>query len=221
MGMAKKKTGLSVARPRRVRAFGDIEGGLKPLGQKKAKASKRTVHHAAAEIVGGDLSETSGQLAIKLIHAFDGINVDHESFAKALYSNLEASGVFDVLTVEQSLGVRQARDRAINRGATAAMMTSGDLQSNTQPVSASTNEILSPEGFEYLEYKSGGSRKFWMVKRSGLKVEVKYGRLGTNGTYHAKDFGTIQAANKYMTDKIGEKLGKGYKVIPWDQRSPH
>ena len=62
----------------------------------------------------------------------------------------------------------------------------------------------------HLEFRSGGSEKFWKIKLSGSSFTVTFGRLGTNGQAQTKDFDTPTKAKAAAEKLIAEKLGKGY-----------
>jgi predicted DNA-binding WGR domain protein len=61
--------------------------------------------------------------------------------------------------------------------------------------------------FEFTDEKSS---KFWSIRVSGNEVEVKYGRIGTEGQSQVKAFDNPEAAEKHAGKLIAEKMGKGY-----------
>ena len=62
-----------------------------------------------------------------------------------------------------------------------------------------------------LEYNDKASQKFWEVSATGNTINIKYGRLGTNGQNSVKKMGTPDAAKKEVEKLIKSKLKKGYK----------
>lgn len=48
---------------------------------------------------------------------------------------------------------------------------------------------------------------------SGMDVEVRYGRIGTDGQAQTKTFDTSEAAQKHAAKLIAEKTGKGYFAV--------
>ncbi len=64
--------------------------------------------------------------------------------------------------------------------------------------------------FRRFEFNDGKSSKFWTIRVSGMDVEVRYGRIGTEGQAQTKSFDTPEAAQKHAAILIAEKTGKGY-----------
>lgn len=62
----------------------------------------------------------------------------------------------------------------------------------------------------HLEFRSGGSEKFWKINRRGSSFTVTFGRIGTNGQAQTKEFDTPAKAKAAAEKLIAEKLGKGY-----------
>lgn len=60
------------------------------------------------------------------------------------------------------------------------------------------------------EFVSGNSAKFWEINVNGTNVNVRYGRLGTNGQQQGKQFPDSNAAGKHAEKLIAEKVRKGY-----------
>ncbi|RAY17149.1 molybdenum metabolism regulator [Actinomadura craniellae] len=63
---------------------------------------------------------------------------------------------------------------------------------------------------ELSEDGGGSAHKFYEVVRSGTRVTVTYGRIGTPGQTKTTDFSTLQKAEAAAAKKVGEKLRKGY-----------
>lgn len=64
--------------------------------------------------------------------------------------------------------------------------------------------------YHYLEYIGGTSYKFWEVNRKGGNVEVRWGKIGSRGQTQNKSFASDYDAQRFVSDKLSEKLGKGY-----------
>jgi len=62
-----------------------------------------------------------------------------------------------------------------------------------------------------LEYKDKDSQKFWEVSSAGSTINIKYGRLETNGQTSVKKMSSPDAATKEIEKLIKSKLKKGYK----------
>ena len=62
-----------------------------------------------------------------------------------------------------------------------------------------------------LEYKDKASQKFWEISATGNTINVKYGRIGTNGQNSVKKMGSPASAKKELEKLIKSKLRKGYK----------
>jgi predicted DNA-binding WGR domain protein len=60
------------------------------------------------------------------------------------------------------------------------------------------------------EFVGGSSSKFWEIDRNGAEVNVRFGRIGTNGQTQVKDLGTEQKAIEHVDDLVAEKVKKGY-----------
>jgi predicted DNA-binding WGR domain protein len=62
-------------------------------------------------------------------------------------------------------------------------------------------------------FSDASSNKFWEVATDGLKMVVRFGRVGTRGQVQVKTFGTTARAEEEKEKMIREKTGKGYKEI--------
>ena len=72
--------------------------------------------------------------------------------------------------------------------------------------------------FECVE---GGSSKFWEVLVEGAQLQVRFGRIGTEGQRKDKDYASAAAAQAEAAKLIREKTGKGYREIaPSGAESP-
>ena len=79
-------------------------------------------------------------------------------------------------------------------------------------------------GRQYFTYSRGSSSKFWWVERAGARgtvVTVGYGRLGSLPKIKDKIFKTPMMAQRFVQDKILEKMKKGYvqSDAPWSRPS--
>jgi predicted DNA-binding WGR domain protein len=63
----------------------------------------------------------------------------------------------------------------------------------------------------YFEYKDAKSKKFWEVSVSGKKVNIRYGKLGTDGQTSVKELGTPAEAKAHAEKQAAGKVKKGYK----------
>src|SRR6266496_487346 len=63
------------------------------------------------------------------------------------------------------------------------------------------------------ELIAGKSRKFWAIERSGKSFTTTYGRIGSEGTATTKTFRSEAEASKQYDKLVGEKVGKGYKLV--------
>jgi predicted DNA-binding WGR domain protein len=61
------------------------------------------------------------------------------------------------------------------------------------------------------EFVGGGSAKYWEATVSGCDVNVRYGRLGSDGQSLTKTFADQPAAQKHADTLMAEKVKKGYK----------
>lgn len=73
--------------------------------------------------------------------------------------------------------------------------------------------VPSDTSFLRFEFNDGKSSKFWSIRVSGTDVEVRYGRIGTDGQAQTKSFDTPEAAQKHAAKLIAEKTGKGYSEV--------
>jgi DNA ligase (NAD+) len=62
------------------------------------------------------------------------------------------------------------------------------------------------------EFNDGKSSKFWAIRIGETEVEVRYGRIGTEGQAQTKSFDTPEAAQRHAEKMIAEKEGKGYRA---------
>jgi predicted DNA-binding WGR domain protein len=63
----------------------------------------------------------------------------------------------------------------------------------------------------YFEYKDAKSKKFWEVSVSGKKVNIRYGKIGTDGQTSLKELSTPAEAKAHAEKQAAGKVKKGYK----------
>jgi len=67
-----------------------------------------------------------------------------------------------------------------------------------------------PAASRRFEFTGGTSRKFWSVAQEGTSLQIRFGRIGTNGQGQVKTFADEARASREMAKLIAEKTGKGY-----------
>lgn len=99
------------------------------------------------------------------------------------------------------------------RGAKPANLSdTQDTFSSSLTKHSATNDTSYPNALaRRFEFVDGKSAKFWEVLVIDKKVEVKFGKIGTNGQNQTKEFGTKEDAVKQAEKLIREKLKNGYK----------
>ena len=65
----------------------------------------------------------------------------------------------------------------------------------------------------YFEYKDAKSSKFWEVSASGKKVNIRYGKIGTDGQTTLKELGSPADAKAHAEKQAAGKVKKGYKEV--------
>jgi predicted DNA-binding WGR domain protein len=80
-----------------------------------------------------------------------------------------------------------------------------------QPAAERQATPPSDGAFRRFEFNDGKSSKFWSIRIIGTEVEVRYGRIGTDGQSQVKAFDSSVAAEKHAGKLIVEKTGKGYR----------
>lgn len=63
------------------------------------------------------------------------------------------------------------------------------------------------------ELSEGTSHKFWEIERDKKRLEIRFGRIGTEGQALTKSFSTPLVAAKAMVKLAEEKRRKGYKAV--------
>jgi predicted DNA-binding WGR domain protein len=62
----------------------------------------------------------------------------------------------------------------------------------------------------HLESRSGASGKFWRLAVSGTELEVRFGKIGTEGQARLKSFASAKEAREAAEQLVAEKRRKGY-----------
>tara|TARA_B100002003_G_scaffold138579_1_gene128195 strand:+ start:143 stop:379 length:237 start_codon:yes stop_codon:yes gene_type:complete len=65
----------------------------------------------------------------------------------------------------------------------------------------------------YFEYKDAKSSKFWEVSASGKKVNIRYGKIGTDGQTTLKELDSPAEAKAHAEKQAAGKVKKGYKEV--------
>jgi predicted DNA-binding WGR domain protein len=65
----------------------------------------------------------------------------------------------------------------------------------------------------YLEFNDEKSHKFWQLELKNSTFTVLYGKIGTDGKPHTKEFDTDKEAEQEATKLIKQKIKKGYKEV--------
>lgn len=82
---------------------------------------------------------------------------------------------------------------------------------NSMPKSITPLSLdASARHFEFIDDKSA---KFWEVKVNVESVEVKFGKIGTNGQTQIKNFETADEALKHAEKLVHEKVKHGYEEV--------
>ena len=66
---------------------------------------------------------------------------------------------------------------------------------------------------QYFEYTDDKSSKFWEVRVSGTTVQVRYGKIGTDGQTRNKDFPDAAKAQAHADKQIAKKTASGYEEV--------
>src|SRR5690606_33406742 len=62
------------------------------------------------------------------------------------------------------------------------------------------------------EFSEGSSSKFWEIGQDGCDLNIRWGRIGTQGQQQTKTHADEASAAAAMVKLIDAKLGKGYTV---------
>ena len=66
----------------------------------------------------------------------------------------------------------------------------------------------------YFEYKDAKSKKFWEVSVSGKKVNIRYGKIGTDGQTSLKELSTPAEAKAHAEKQAaGPVFGKRRSTV--------
>ncbi|OYV06521.1 MAG: DNA helicase, partial [Verrucomicrobiales bacterium VVV1] len=98
-------------------------------------------------------------------------------------------------------------------------------QETVKEIEATSDELMIPEtgaepeeatpiptisGIQRLEFIEGNSRKFWEIGQLNETLNIRYGRIGTDGQSQVKTFSDSERASREMEKLIREKMRKGY-----------
>lgn len=65
-----------------------------------------------------------------------------------------------------------------------------------------------------LEFKEGGSSKFWEITLDGSTVKTRWGRIGGPGQTRLEELDDLVAARSSYDRQLGEKLKTGFQMAP-------
>jgi predicted DNA-binding WGR domain protein len=91
-----------------------------------------------------------------------------------------------------------------------ASMDDGGLVSRPEETGAQDPANAVGEVIASLEYRGGGSSKFWAISVDGNAHTVRFGRIGTRGQSRTKQFSDASAARRDAERLAGSKRRKGY-----------
>jgi predicted DNA-binding WGR domain protein len=91
------------------------------------------------------------------------------------------------------------------------LMQATPSEKKAEPAPAAPTASPGKGGRRRFEFVEGSSSKFWEILRTGTDVEVRFGRIGTQGQTKTKSFKDEAAARKEEESLIREKTGKGYQ----------
>jgi predicted DNA-binding WGR domain protein len=71
----------------------------------------------------------------------------------------------------------------------------------------------------HFEFKDDKSNKFWQIEQSDSELNLRWGKIGTQGQSQTKSFDNEAKASAAMTKLVKEKTGKGYVEIAVDENA--
>ncbi|WP_447884270.1 DUF4132 domain-containing protein [Serratia fonticola] len=71
----------------------------------------------------------------------------------------------------------------------------------------------------HFEFKDDKSNKFWQIEQSDSDLNLRWGKIGTQGQSQTKSFDNEAKASAAMTKLVKEKTGKGYVEIAVDENA--
>lgn len=66
------------------------------------------------------------------------------------------------------------------------------------------------------EFAEGASNKFWEIAQDGTDLQIRWGRIGTQGQSQTKTFADAAKARSALDKLVAEKTGKGYAEVGVD-----
>jgi len=58
-----------------------------------------------------------------------------------------------------------------------------------------------------------GTQQFWNAEVNGKSVSIHFGKVGTLGHRGSREFSSIDAAEKFLAQRVRQKLEEGYKPL--------
>jgi len=58
-----------------------------------------------------------------------------------------------------------------------------------------------------------GTQQFWNAEVNGKSVTIHFGKVGTPGYRGSREFSSIDAAEKFLAQRVRQKLEEGYKPL--------
>ena len=115
----------------------------------------------------------------------------------------------------RKLGVTLISEEQLTQMVTSAPQQVSVVQKAIQtveeiPMSSNSAGFKFDGQFQRFEFADEKSSKFWEIRVDGASVEVRYGKIGTNGQNQTKEFDDESAALKHAEKMVGEKLKGGY-----------
>jgi predicted DNA-binding WGR domain protein len=58
-----------------------------------------------------------------------------------------------------------------------------------------------------------GTQQFWNAEVNGKSVTIHFGKVGTPGHRGSREFPSIDAAERFLAQRVRQKLEEGYKPV--------
>jgi predicted DNA-binding WGR domain protein len=58
-----------------------------------------------------------------------------------------------------------------------------------------------------------GTQQFWTAEVNGKSVSIHFGKAGTPGHRGSREFPSIEAAEKFLAQRVRQKLEEGYRPL--------
>jgi predicted DNA-binding WGR domain protein len=62
-----------------------------------------------------------------------------------------------------------------------------------------------------------GTQQFWNAEVNGKSVSIHFGKVGTPGHRGSREFSSIDAAERFLAQRVRQKLEEGYKPVSSDK----